>query len=172
MEERDMTTLAEMTPAERAFMARRMPRQFEKLKKLDPDYRKAARTCTERKRREASERWVGVMAKVHIKNLAEAGLEPKPERRILFATVKDAYEKVGKIRWNDVCSARRSKDFVHDRHVIMWLARKHTNYSLPRIGDYMGGRDHSTVLHGIRKVDGNLEHYRDLIERIERQMGV
>jgi chromosomal replication initiator protein len=39
----------------------------------------------------------------------------------------------------------------------MWLARRMTEDSLTQIGDAFGGRDHSTVLHAIRKIDGSLD---------------
>jgi chromosomal replication initiator protein len=37
----------------------------------------------------------------------------------------------------------------------MFLARRHTRYSLEEIGGYFGGRDHTTVLHAVRTVDGD-----------------
>jgi chromosomal replication initiator protein len=39
----------------------------------------------------------------------------------------------------------------------MFLARKHTRYSLEEIGGYFGGRDHTTVLHAVRTVDGDMK---------------
>ena len=43
---------------------------------------------------------------------------------------------------------------AHARQVAMFLARRLTNHSLEDIGGYFGGRDHSTVLHAIDKIDG------------------
>jgi chromosomal replication initiator protein len=53
----------------------------------------------------------------------------------------------------DMTGYRRSRPFVRPRHIAMWLARHLTTLSLPQIGRAFGGRDHTTVLHGVRKVD-------------------
>lgn len=45
----------------------------------------------------------------------------------------------------------RSDDVVKARHEVFYRLRKETTWSLPRIGRFIGGRDHTTVLHGIRK---------------------
>lgn len=53
--------------------------------------------------------------------------------------------------WIDLKSNRRSKDLMVPRHYLMWRLRHETTMSLPQIGKYLGGRDHTTVLHGVRK---------------------
>jgi hypothetical protein len=50
----------------------------------------------------------------------------------------------------EIVSARRSREVVRARHHLMWLLRKETHWSLPHIGRFLGGRDHTTVMHGIR----------------------
>ena len=54
---------------------------------------------------------------------------------------------------NDLLSARRSRSVVLPRQIGMYLAKKLTARSLPDIGRRFGGRDHSTVLHAVRKID-------------------
>lgn len=51
-------------------------------------------------------------------------------------------------------SQRRTKNVITARHVLYWLCREVTPYSLPEIGRRLDGRDHTTILHGIRKIDG------------------
>lgn len=46
---------------------------------------------------------------------------------------------------------QRTQDLVTARHEAMWIAKKYTGRSLPEIGRRMGGRDHTTILHGVRK---------------------
>ncbi|MBI4430813.1 MAG: chromosomal replication initiator protein DnaA [Candidatus Omnitrophica bacterium] len=53
----------------------------------------------------------------------------------------------------DLRAKRRTKNIVHPRQVAMFLARDLTNYSLLEIGQYFGGRDHSTVLYACSKVE-------------------
>jgi chromosomal replication initiator protein len=63
-------------------------------------------------------------------------------------TVADYY----KIRIGDLLSKRRTRSIARPRQVAMALAKELTNHSLPEIGDAFGGRDHTTVLHGCRRV--------------------
>ncbi|MBX3373184.1 MAG: chromosomal replication initiator protein DnaA [Phycisphaeraceae bacterium] len=57
------------------------------------------------------------------------------------------------VKPTDLLSKRRHKSIALPRQVGMWLARRHTRYSLEEIGGYFGGRDHTTVMHAIRTVD-------------------
>jgi chromosomal replication initiator protein len=57
------------------------------------------------------------------------------------------------VKLTDLLGKRRHKSVALPRQVCMWLARRHTRYSLEEIGGYLGGRDHTTVLHAIRTVD-------------------
>lgn len=63
-------------------------------------------------------------------------------------TVADYY----KIRVADLHSKRRSRNVARPRQVAMAIAKELTNHSLPEIGDAFGGRDHTTVLHAVRKI--------------------
>lgn len=63
-------------------------------------------------------------------------------------TVADYY----KMRVADLLSKRRSRSIARPRQVAMALAKELTNHSLPEIGDAFGGRDHTTVLHGCRRI--------------------
>lgn len=53
----------------------------------------------------------------------------------------------------DIKSARRSKYIVRPRQVAMYLAKTRTLLTLPAIGRRFGGRDHTTVLHAVRKIE-------------------
>jgi chromosomal replication initiator protein len=63
-------------------------------------------------------------------------------------TVADYY----KIKVADILSKRRSRSVARPRQVAMALAKELTNHSLPEIGNAFGGRDHTTVIHAVRKV--------------------
>lgn len=65
-------------------------------------------------------------------------------------------------RTADLRSGSRKQSVVRARSLAMLLARQFTNHSLNKIGDYFGGRDHSTVLHAIRKTESLLDHDDDL----------
>ena len=52
----------------------------------------------------------------------------------------------------DILSIRRSFDFARARQVCAYLIRKYTRFSLPQIGERMGGRDHTTIMHAITRI--------------------
>lgn len=54
----------------------------------------------------------------------------------------------------DVVSHRRTKEIMRPRQVCMYLIRTMTMHTLPQIGRHLGDRDHTTVLHGFRKIEG------------------
>jgi len=69
---------------------------------------------------------------------------------------------------NDLRGARRTQDIAFARHIAMYLARELTEASLPQIGERFGGRDHSTVLYAVNKIerqlaDGHDHQLRDLV---------
>jgi chromosomal replication initiator protein len=76
---------------------------------------------------------------------------------------------------NDLRGNKRTQDIVYARHIAMYLARELTEASLPQIGDKFGGRHHSTVIHGVDKIerqlkDGHDPQLQDLIALITARL--
>ncbi len=70
-------------------------------------------------------------------------------------SVEEIQKKVAdyfNIRFNDMISVRRSRLVARPRQVAMYLSKTYTPKSLPEIGRMFGGRDHTTVMHAIKKV--------------------
>ena len=67
----------------------------------------------------------------------------------------------------DLLSARRHKSVVFPRQIGMYLAKTLTTRSLPEIGRKFGGRDHTTVLHAVRKIEGLLGKDNDVRQSID-----
>ena len=89
---------------------------------------------------------------------------------IIAATCKVC--KVGKKR---LISADRRREFVWFRQAAMLIARRHTNRSFPEIAAVMGGRDHSTIVHGVQAAEARTvtdSDFRLLVSRIERELGL
>ena len=59
-----------------------------------------------------------------------------------------------KIKVADMYSKKRPASIARPRQIAMYLAKELTQKSLPEIGDSFGGRDHTTVLHAVRKIGG------------------
>jgi chromosomal replication initiator protein len=79
---------------------------------------------------------------------------PSSQRHQL--TIQDIVDTVTSyyaVRLSDLLSKRRHKSIALPRQVCMWLARRHTRYSLEEIGGYFGGRDHTTVMHAVSAVN-------------------
>ena len=57
----------------------------------------------------------------------------------------------------DIISQRRNKEIVYPRQIAMYLCRNMTDTGLQNIGKSLGGRDHTTILHGIDKITADLE---------------
>lgn len=79
---------------------------------------------------------------------------PRAERRP--TTIKEIQKTVCvefNVNFHDVMSQRRTADIVFPRQVAMWLVKRLTKHSLPEIGRRFQGRDHTTILHGVRKIE-------------------
>ncbi len=75
------------------------------------------------------------------------------DRLITIDNIKKTVAEYFKIRVADLLSKRRSRSITRPRQIAMALAKELTNHSLPEIGDAFGGRDHTTVLHAVRKIN-------------------
>jgi chromosomal replication initiator protein len=101
--------------------------------------------------------------------LAKAALgdsESAEQKRITIQQILDAVTKYYGVRLSDLQSKRRHKSIAFPRQVCMYLARRHTRYSLEEIGGYFGGRDHTTVLHAVRTVDGDTKADREIAKQV------
>jgi chromosomal replication initiator protein len=74
------------------------------------------------------------------------------EKLVTIENIQKTVAEYYKIRIADLLSKRRSRSIARPRQVAMALAKELTNHSLPEIGDAFGGRDHTTVLHGCKRV--------------------
>jgi len=75
------------------------------------------------------------------------------DRRV---TIEDIQKRVAahfNVRHADMFSERRSRSVARPRQIAMYLAKQLTQRSLPEIGRKFGGRDHTTVMHAVRKVE-------------------
>ncbi len=71
------------------------------------------------------------------------------------------------IKLTDLNSAKRIKAIATARHVAMYLAKQLTTKSLPDIGRSFGGKDHSTVIHAVKKVKENIANDREFATNLE-----
>jgi chromosomal replication initiator protein len=102
--------------------------------------------------------------------LAREALKDIPETAVSRITI-DLILNVVSTHMNvsvaEIKGDRRSKPVVLARHIVMYLARELTDSSLPKIGERMGGRDHTTVMHGVNKIGKQLSEDRQLYDLIQ-----
>ncbi|MGB7290604.1 MAG: chromosomal replication initiator protein DnaA [Thermodesulfobacteriota bacterium] len=76
------------------------------------------------------------------------------DRKILsIETIQKEVANYFGIKINDLKSVKKQKNIAMPRQVAMFLARRYTGASFPEIGEKFGGKDHSTVIHAVRKIE-------------------
>jgi chromosomal replication initiator protein len=95
------------------------------------------------------------------------GESSAPEQtRVTIQMIFDAVTKYYNVRLSDLQSKKRHKSIAFPRQVCMYLARRHTRYSLEEIGGYFGGRDHTTVLHAVRTVTADVKDDPEIAKQV------
>lgn len=75
------------------------------------------------------------------------------EKRVTVDDIQKATAEHFRLKQADLLSERRTRALARPRQAAMWLAKQLTTRSLPDIGRRFGGRDHTTVLHAVRRID-------------------
>lgn len=68
----------------------------------------------------------------------------------------------------EIKTKKRNRNIVFVRQIAMYLCRELTNFSLPEIGEYFGGMDHTTVLYAYNKIKDLIDKNRDFKKRVDR----
>lgn len=76
------------------------------------------------------------------------------ERQVTINNIQKTVAEYYKIRVADLHSKTRTRQIARPRQIAMALAKELTEHSLPEIGDSFGGRDHTTVLHACKRING------------------
>ncbi|MEO0342772.1 MAG: chromosomal replication initiator protein DnaA [Pseudomonadota bacterium] len=85
-------------------------------------------------------------------------------------TVDEIIRKVAdhyNVRMTDILGPRRARNVARPRQVAMYLAKRLTTKSLPEIGRRFGGRDHTTVIHAVKKIEELSAHDNQMAEDVE-----
>jgi len=93
------------------------------------------------------------------------------EQKKKVITVEEIQKNIAafyNIKVSDIKSKKKNKAFIKPRHTAMFLTRQLTNLSLPEIGRHFGGRDHSTVLHAIQKIENMTKNDPDFQGTLDR----
>ena len=103
--------------------------------------------------------------------LAEEALKdlisPNAVREITPELIINVVAEHYKIQPSDITSSKRNKEVVYPRQIVMYLCRHMTNTSLQAIGKELGGKDHTTIIHGADKITAELVDNEALANTIE-----
>ncbi|MDL2248440.1 chromosomal replication initiator protein DnaA [Tyzzerella sp. OttesenSCG-928-J15] len=93
------------------------------------------------------------LAEIALKDIIEPVGKPVVDVDYIQKVVANFFN----ISQDDIVGKKRSQNIAHPRQIAMYLSRKLTDLSLPKIGEHFGGRDHSTIIHGCDKIAGLIE---------------
>jgi hypothetical protein len=91
--------------------------------------------------------------------------------RVLDVSIKEIQRVVAQhfgVRVKDIIASRRQADIIRPRHVAMYLARMLTLRSMSEIGNRFGGRDHTTIMHAVKKIEAQCETDDELFAAVDR----
>lgn len=81
----------------------------------------------------------------------------KHSKQITIDLIQDIVASYYNLKVEDLKSARRTRNIAFPRQIAMYLSRKLTDMSLPKIGEEFGGRDHTTVIHAYDKISEGIK---------------
>ncbi|OEH91989.1 chromosomal replication initiator protein DnaA [Bacillus solimangrovi] len=109
---------------------------------------------------------------------AEALKDIIPNSKPKVVTIQDIQQTIGEyysVKLEDFKAKKRTKSVAFPRQIAMYLSRELTDFSLPKIGEEFGGRDHTTVIHAHEKISKLLntdKQFEQQLEEIKKQLKV
>lgn len=102
-----------------------------------------------------------------LKDFINKGISEQNDIAKIQKTVAEFFQ----ISTEDIRSKKRSSNIAFPRQIAMYLCRNLTNESFPKIGMEFGGKDHSTVMHSVEKIEAEIKNNKDLagiVEKLEK----
>jgi len=103
---------------------------------------------------------------LEVKNVVKINLKPKKA-----TSIKDVVKAISafyNIEESSVYEKSRRKEVVKPRQIAMYILREDCSVSFPLIGEKLGGRDHTTVIHSYEKIKNGLKTDMELIQELEQ----
>jgi chromosomal replication initiator protein len=76
----------------------------------------------------------------------------REDKKVSVEAIQKKVAEIFEISVSDIKGKKRVKSFAYPRQIAMYLTRELTNLSLPQVGEYFGGKDHTTILHACNKI--------------------
>ncbi|HHZ02410.1 MAG TPA: chromosomal replication initiator protein DnaA [Tissierellia bacterium] len=88
-------------------------------------------------------------------------------KKVSINDIKEIVANYYNLSVEDLVSKKKTKNIAYPRQLAMYISRKLTDLSLPKIGEEFGGRDHSTVLHAYNKIEEEMENSQEVKKNVD-----
>ncbi|MBI4049371.1 MAG: chromosomal replication initiator protein DnaA [Candidatus Doudnabacteria bacterium] len=102
-----------------------------------------------------------------VKNILVNVITPPKKRGVSAKKIIEVVADFYNISVEDILKQSRKKEYVNPRQIAMFIIRRELETSLPSIGEFFGGRDHTTVIHAVDKIDRQIKEHNGLKQEIE-----
>jgi chromosomal replication initiator protein len=102
-----------------------------------------------------------------VKSILVSVITPPKKRGVSAKKIAEIVADFYNVAPEDLLKQSRKKEYVHPRQIAMFLIRKELETSLPSIGEFFGGRDHTTVIHAIDKIERFIKEKSGLKQEID-----
>ncbi len=103
------------------------------------------------------------LAEEALKDIVSPGVQKEVTIPLIAQTVAEHFH----VQVNDIIGSKRNREIAVPRQIVMYLCREMTDSPLTAIGSYLGGRDHTTILHGISKIETEIENSAEMKNNID-----
>lgn len=103
----------------------------------------------------------------HAKEALKDIIYPDKPREVTTSLIIEVVAEYFKIKPEDITSKRRNSEFVQARQIVMYLCRELTDTSFSSIGKILGKKDHTTVIHGVNKINEEIVNNEELKNKID-----
>jgi chromosomal replication initiator protein len=102
-----------------------------------------------------------------VKNILVSVITPPKKRGVSAKKIIEVVSDFYNVLPEDLLKQSRKKEYVNPRQIAMYIIRKELETSLPSIGEFFGGRDHTTVIHAIDKIERHMKERISLKQEID-----
>ena len=94
-------------------------------------------------------------------------VEHKTDKKITIKDIQLEVSKYYNLQFHELCSKNRSRYISKPRQIAMFLSKQLTDASYPEIGKLFGGKDHATIIHGVKKIKVSSENDRKVKQDLD-----
>lgn len=100
-------------------------------------------------------------------------IQSPKSKKIIIQDIQKVVGQYYSVRIEDFSAKKRTKSIAYPRQIAMYLSRELTDFSLPKIGEEFGGRDHTTVIHAHEKIANDIKSdptFKQEVENLEKEI--